>query len=101
MDGIKAMEVTGKIVELLQPLSPEERQRILQASLTLLGDAGIEKKQESSGEPSATNDVTGHANLPIRARTWVKQNGISSEQLDQLFHIEDGQVQFIAAEVPG
>jgi hypothetical protein len=90
-------EIVATIVAELTPLGPEERQRVVQASLTLLGDAPIASIRKSADVDEDPDGGT----LPIRARTWMKQNGLSLEQLHQVFHITDGDVEIIAADVPG
>lgn len=92
-------EVVGAIVNLLSPLESEERRRVVQASLTLLGEQseGIGK-----GSPKELEGDGGSAgSLPARAQGWMKQNDVSIAQLQQVFHFADGEVKFIAAEIPG
>ncbi len=49
----------------------------------------------------AEDDGGGALALPIRARTWMKQNGVSAEELQQVFHLENGGAEVIAGEIPG
>jgi hypothetical protein len=91
-------EVVGTIVAELTPLTSEERQRVIQASLTLLGEAPIAHGKSVDPQSPARE---GDARLPPRARIWMQQNGLSAEQLDQVFHFDNETVAVIAAEMPG
>jgi hypothetical protein len=91
-------EILAQVIELLTPLNSEERQRIVQASLTFLGE-------KSTGLPTRlSSDITDgeeDVDLPIRARGWLKQNGILIEQIQQVLHLSSGQVEVIASDIPG
>ena len=101
MDKNVPVSETMKVVEILKPLSSEDRARVMRAAMVLLGDDG-DKTVPSLGvgeQRSGTNEEIG--NLPPRARVWMKQNNISEIQLQQVFHITEGAVEVIAAHVPG
>lgn len=100
MAKTKITEVVTKIVDILSPLSSEERQRAIQASLTLLGDQPSSFKQ-TPPDASETEGEGGHSKLPPKARLWMKQNGISTPQLNQVFHIDGDTVDVIASDIPG
>ena len=89
-------EVLAQMIGLLTPLSSEDRQRLVGATLTFLGEspAILKKTSEERNEDDVEN-----VPLSVRARTWRKQNGLSMEQLEQVFHITDGKVEVL--EVPG
>ena len=86
-----------KIVEALSPLSSEDRARVIGAALALLGDTQVGGIAQASGA-QAIDEV--ELVLPPRARSWMNQNGISATELQQVFHIVDGQAEVIVA-VPG
>lgn len=92
--------VSVKIVELLAPLTSEERLRVVNAALTLVGEALITPPGEKS-LISEDNCDGGEGELPVKARSWAKQNGIGFADLQQVFHFEDGKVEVIASEMPG
>jgi hypothetical protein len=94
------IEATTKLVELLKPLPSAERKRAIQAAMILLGEdqsrdvvafESPEKRAEETGNVGA---------LPLRARTWMKQNDISATQLEQVFHLGKEGIEIIAA-IPG
>jgi len=93
----KITEIVAKIVDLLTPLKTDERQRVIQASLTLVGE-GPNTSGQSVASSKSDQDLGG---LSSRAQTWMRQNGLTLEVLQQVFHIEDGKVEVIASEVPG
>lgn len=93
------MEIVSMIVAELEPFPSEERQRAIHASLTLLGEVGV-KSVKGSVSDSVGDDEAG-GDLPSRAQSWTKQNSLSREQLNQVFHWGDEGVEFIASEVPG
>jgi hypothetical protein len=91
--------VATRIVELLTPLESEERHRVVRGALALLGEGEIAPapKPGSEGEGSDTELKA----VSPRAQAWLKQNGLTSEILQQVFLIEGEKVELIAAEIPG
>jgi hypothetical protein len=103
MTNKKTTEIVTEIVELLTPIESEERHRVIQACLTLLGETFSASTPTAAG--SGTNPAGDEGDeLPTmlpRARSWMKQNGISLDELQQVFHLEDGSADVIASEIPG
>lgn len=95
---IKTTDALTKIVDILSPLSPDERRRVIGASLTLLGD-DPSSLQSSGGFTSYRQ--TSEMGLPERAQLWMDQNSLSMEEVQQVFHISDGTVEVIASGMPG
>jgi hypothetical protein len=91
-------DIVGTIVDELTPLTSEERQRVIQASLTLLGEQPLTSLRSVGEREEEDGDID---QVPIRARTWMKQNGLSMEQLQQVFHKGDEGIDIIASEMPG
>lgn len=83
-----SIEITGKIVELLTPLESEDRVRIVQASLALLGESAATLPKGTSG--TAEQDDASMESYSARARAWMKQYGISAEQIQKVFHVAEG-----------
>src|SRR6185437_1716369 len=106
--GPKIAEITGKVVGLLEPLSSEDRQRVINASLTLLGETSIAGRPTSE-PPGATNQTGGRtgkpdptlSGLPPKAMNWMKQNGLTTVQIEDVFHIASDGAPIIASLVPG
>lgn len=106
--GSKTAEITGKVVALLEPLSSEDRQRVITASLTLLGEVLTGRAPgsgasgpagQSAGESSKADQNSG--DLPVKAKSWLRQTGLTMTQLEQVFNITSDGVTVIASEVPG
>lgn len=87
-------ETATAIVGLLTPLNSEERHRVVHAAMTLLGEAAV-----SAGSATAQN--RNEPALPSRTQAWLRQNGLTQEQLETVFQIENDAVELIAATVPG
>lgn len=90
-------EVVAAIVKELTPLGTEERRRVIQASLVLLGDAPVVAAVPTSEIETEVSDP----GLSPRARAWTRQNGLSLEELQQTFHLEGNDCQLIVSEIPG
>ena len=88
-----------KIVEILSPLDSSERRRVIQASLTLLGDSEVKRNNKSDW--SEEDNSGGGENLSKPAQTWMKQHNVSFEHLEQVFNFSQGDVDVIAADMPG
>ena len=91
----------SKIVAILRPLASQDRLRAVKSAMMLLGESesGIASATES-GSASENSDIE-VVSLPQRARTWMKQNGISKADLDQVFHITSEHAEVIAPHMPG
>lgn len=102
MPSSKPSDIVGKIVDLLTPLSSEDRARVISASRTLLGEPGVDgmhRGDAGAGEPGVVEEAA--LTATGKAKTWQKQNAITADQLGQVFHSADGKTDVIAAEIPG
>ena len=91
-------DVVGAIVDELQPLTSEERRRVIQASLTLLGEVGVKNLDEAPDEQGADEESSGK--LPNRARSWIKQNNLSLDEIQQVFDLAEEGATVIAPGSP-
>lgn len=96
-EPLNSINTVAKIVEMLSPLSSEERVRIVRAAMALLGEA-TEAPAANIVVEAPTDDVS---NFTPRAQIWMKQNSIISEHLEQVFHVSDGVAEVIAPHLPG
>jgi hypothetical protein len=102
MTDKKLTEIVSKIVELLTPIESDERLRVIQASLTLLGERFPPSSRQVGGAGAPGFGEDGEVSeLPTRARLWMKQHDVSLEELQQVFHLADGAAEMIAGEIPG
>ena len=65
----------------------------------LLGEDVIAKGNET--QSGQERDDEGASDLPPRARTWMKHNGLALEQIHQVYHLDSTGVEVIASEIPG
>jgi hypothetical protein len=87
-------EILSQMIELLTPLNSDDRQRLVGATLTFLGENPIASKKAGIDEVAVEEST-----LPPRANAWRKQNGLSAEQLNQIFHIAGDKVDILS--IPG
>lgn len=96
-DVEKTMSAIEGVVRILGPLEMNERQRVLQGALVVLGDSSGSLATKPPDNPT---DLSGAEYSP-RAGLWMRQNGLSSADIEQVFHIENGHAEVIVSEVPG
>ncbi len=90
-----ALEAVPKLFNLLSPLSAEERQRAIKATLILFGQPETHSKVDTHQEQmEPSGGISG------KAIVWMKKNSISRDQLEHVFSIEDDSVDVIAARMP-
>lgn len=100
----KSTEIMAEIVDLLSPLPSEDRHRVIQAALLLLGESAVPTIAKlKSGDAQHRGDGDGDGNddgWSAKTRTWVRQNGLTRDIIDQVFHEKDG-VFGVIVEPPG
>jgi len=96
----KIAELVGKTVALLEPLESDERQKVIKAVLTILEEPSMPPTGNGGGG-AHTSGKTGQGSSVTspRSKTWMQQNGLTTEQIEQVFDLATGEV--IASEVPG
>lgn len=99
MDKNAPVTEMAKLVEILEPLSSEDRARVIRAAMVLLGEADTRISSDKEFELAPQTDALGA--LPARAQMWMKHNSISEEQLQEVFHIAGGGAEIIAAHILG
>lgn len=99
----KNPEVLAKLITLLDPLSDEDRSRTVRAALTFLGSDLLDLQAGSrNGPPAGPGGGDGGNGGPSQAADrWMKQNSLTGEMVEAVFHARDGAVKIIAAHVPG
>jgi hypothetical protein len=90
-------QAVANIVQELESFSSEDRHRIVSASMTLLGESPTHRvRAAESVEP----DQDQSDGLPAKARSWMKQYGLTLEEISQVFHFGEEGAQIIA-HIPG
>jgi hypothetical protein len=89
------------LYDLLEPADPADRKKGIRAVLTMLGDdtAVSDQKGKTSVQDDADDDED--STLNAKARSWMKRNEVTVEQLAHVFHIENETVDIIADHVLG
>jgi hypothetical protein len=92
--------VTG-LYDLLLPVTDADvRKRAVKSALMMLGDdlGFVEQKQKGDGGAAAPDDGgDDHVEFNAKARTWMRQNNVTTAQLSHAFHGSE----VIAHEIPG
>ena len=99
----KITDVTTKVVKLLSGLDSGGRHRVIRASMTLLGEEAVDPSRDTDAGNGGSGDK-GAPTVPTlspKASAWVKQNGLTSAQLEQVFDMGEGSASVIAGDVPG
>lgn len=101
MAGEKS-KTLAQLIDLLEPLSDEERLRAVNAALTFLGTSILSTAptRKASKDSDDENEREDHG-LPASAIRWLKQNQILESQLENIFHFGSNEVQIIASDVAG
>jgi hypothetical protein len=98
-------DATSKLLDVLSPLESQDRLRVVQAVLTLLGENSSVKaavaavKNRETQDQSAASDDDASEEFPAQGKAWLRKHSVSREQLEHALHIDKGKVQPIA--LPG
>src|SRR5882757_7160293 len=88
-------EVVSKVVALLEPLESQDRQRAISASLTILGESSqngrpSEAQRTPPADGKGSQRETEADGVNPRAKSWMKQNNVTPEQLEESFDLATG-----------
>jgi hypothetical protein len=96
MEEKNMLDLAGKMVEMLKPLSSEDRQRVTNATFALLGEAYAAKNVVSGSNEESESDLI---SLAPRAKKWAKDNAVSQNDIDQYLHLDGANSEVI--DIPG
>ena len=104
----KIADIAGRVFALLEPLISEDRRRVINGALTLLGEPQLNGVSDATntgagGRSAGEGGAVDHdlAALPTKAKTWMKQNGLRLDEVEQVFDISGEGVSVIASSAPG
>jgi hypothetical protein len=97
----KTMSAIESVVRVLGPLSQEERQRVVQGALVVLGDFASVNISPPGSYQTQGGEVEPSVPINPHARLWMKQNHVDVDELVQVYDISDSGVIVIAAGVTG
>jgi len=90
-----------KVYQILEPMSTEDRRRVISGTLALLGDSGVLRDSEPRADVHTSNPVEADTKINEKAELWMKTNDVSNDNLEQVFHWADsGEIVTLASAVP-
>ena len=93
-------QVVTEIYGLLEPFESDDRQKIVSSVMTLLGEV-VKTAKSSTKNGDEGGDEGGGGEFGSKAKRWMRQNSISDEMIDEIFHCENGDVEVIAGVIAG
>lgn len=93
--------ITTSVVKLLEPLESHDRKKIIRAALTLLDEDTSVADDKSGKKATEQADDDGDTSFNAKAKLWIKKNGLTAEQLAQVFHVDGENVEIILDTAPG
>jgi hypothetical protein len=83
------------IINLLKPLTSEDRHRTVGAAMMFLGETSVSppklKQKNGGSEGSDEGEGSEEGDYSPHVTKWMKQNDVSAEELDRVFHFnKDG-----------
>ena len=92
--------VVPKLVQLLEPLSADERQRAISAVMVIFGEPNVNAPgvDPQKGVHEILRDVG--EGVSAKASSWMQKNALTREQMDHVFSIESESIEVIAAKMP-
>src|SRR5947209_800698 len=94
-----ATTALNAIITALTPLTSDHRRRTVDAAMLFLGEKTTAERIEQRLTPR-DGEVVDDDSYPAHASKWMKQHGISREELERAFHF-NGDGSFDIHEVPG
>jgi hypothetical protein len=95
-------KITNDIYDLLAALDAQDRSRVVGAVAALFGD----ESQSTAKQPDKSDGGSVDEGVPesfgTKAKRWMRQEKVSVQSLEQVFHVgDDGKVELIATTIPG
>lgn len=94
------VDAIPKLVQLLSPLTPEERQRAISAAMIVFG-------QPAATHPTGPATYGGQeemlnvSGVSPKATAWMSKYSVTEAQLEHVFSVDADSVDVIAAKLPG
>lgn len=89
-----------RLIEILEPLTPDDRRRSIGAALTFLGDTVLQQTTTGISSRDASNEDGQYVHFPTDVAARMKQNGISPDHAVHVFEFREGEP-FKVLAVPG
>lgn len=88
-DEGNATTALNAIITALTPLNSDERHRIVGAAMIFLGEKAVDPRQQQQGGANDDEHDGGLEGYSAHARKWMKQHGVTADELEQVFLIND------------
>ncbi len=103
---VNVATVATAVFSELSKLEGEDRKRALLGALAMLGEpvptgAGGGGGAGAGGGGGAQDHAPDTSDLPPKAKLWMRQHGVTADQIGHVFHNEGGTFELIAASIPG
>ena len=95
-------KILTDLINLLDPLSPDERRRMVNSALTFIDGTHLPGQPIPAGAEAktpSTDETMTDAHPKVKA--WMQKNGITYDDLQQVFHIGDNDEVGLICAVPG
>jgi hypothetical protein len=94
-DRDRTLKAVSQLVEILEGLSIEERQRAIRAAQAILGEAATGINDD--GVPANPEVISSSPKFDA----WIRKNSISRDQIEHVYMIHKDSVEVIASSLPG
>ena len=92
--------LTTELYKLLEPQEPDVRERAIRAVMVMLGTSSQAAPDGRLSPELPEGDPFGPP-LTSKAKSWMRANSITHEQLGHVFHLEGGAPEVLPSEAPG
>jgi hypothetical protein len=94
------VDAIPKLVQLLAPLTPEDRQRAISAALIVFGQPTTLKPGALTHQ-SADEQIASVAGISAKASAWMSKYSVTEAELEHVFSIDADSIDVIAGKLPG
>ncbi|HEY1934904.1 MAG TPA: hypothetical protein VGG99_23105 [Acetobacteraceae bacterium] len=82
------MDALTTVIKALKPLSSEDRRRMVDAAMVFLGEAAEGKPAVHKRDTDGPNEEAGDEGYSAPIGKWMRQYGISPNEMDHVFHFK-------------
>jgi hypothetical protein len=97
----KLPDTATKIFELLEPLDPNDRTKVVQSAFALLGAVPPDRNDPVGTLLGKPDEGKPQVLSTVQSRSWMTQNEITPELVQEVFHLSNRDAQIIVSDVPG
>jgi hypothetical protein len=90
-----------ELYKVLEPHEPDVRERAIKAAMVMLGGNPSVTAPNKPTSRDLLGDDGDEPPLASRVKIWMRTNGITREQLGDVFHLDGGACEVLSSEAPG